>query len=623
MSTPSAGTHGGGVRRPGRANFEVMPDPGLARALSLSLRLLTTACGAAIVTAAQQGCFKTCTDYGVILSLSREISGTTATLRGVFAESDSFAAAVGDGGVIVVRAEGGRWSPRDSGTAADLLAVAGPLASPIVVAVGAGGVAVRSEDDGETWTLVDTGVTVDLRAISFYDDDTALAVGDAVILRSSDAGQTWTPIELSAVGLRAVVATQPSYYADDSPRSILAVGDAGLALRSDDAGQTWQRVDIGTRADLRAAAIGYPSIDQSFIVLTADGEVWREREGQWEPVALAAEGELLALSPLGDWLAGASGAVLARVDAGEFEFGDFGLAQTAAERSRLLAVGGVATFGLAVGEGGAVVHAALTRVEVGTHRCLVTLTSGRPFTIDDTQRTAASSRRDDWTEALALAPVPAELAPRLAAAWTREALAEHASAAAFARTLLQLLALAAPPELIAATGAAIAEEVTHARRCFGLATFYAREPIGPGPLAIDGALSGPCELATLAATTAREGCINETIAAAIVGAAATLARDPAVRSCLEAIAADERRHAALAWRTLAWALRTGDDAVRQAVADVFATMPSLPDEPDATDLEPHGLLSLASRAAVLRATWRQVIAPQAATLIPPTMPFLG
>lgn len=47
-------------------------------------------------------------------------------------------------------------------------------------------------------------------------------------------------------------------YGEDTPRSLLAVGDAGLALRSDDAGQSWRRIDVGTQADLRAAAVGYP-----------------------------------------------------------------------------------------------------------------------------------------------------------------------------------------------------------------------------------------------------------------------------------------------------------------------------------------------------------------------------
>ena len=54
-------------------------------------------------------------------------------------------------------------------------------------------------------------------------------------------------------------------------------------------------------------------------------------------------------------------------------------------------------------------------------------------------------------------------------------------------------------------------------------------------------------------------------------AAEQLARatDPAVRRALSAIAEDESRHAELAWRTVAWAIERGGEAVRVAVASVL------------------------------------------------------
>lgn len=591
-----------------------MLDPGLARALSLAIRLLTASCGAAVLAGgvlAAPGCGR-CTDYEQLLTLSSEPSETHATLRGVVARIDGFAAAVGDGGVIVVRYQGGRWRVRDSGTTADLFAVASPPDMLTTVAVGAGGVVVRSDDQGETWTLADSGVDVDLRGVAFFDEQIVVAVGDGVVLRSDDAGQSWTRTTVPA-GLRAVVAMSESLaYGEDMPRSLLAVGDAGLALRSDDAGQSWQRIDVGTQADLRAAAVGYPSIGQMFVVVDANGEVRREREGEWEPVALAEEGDLLGLSTEGDWLVGAGGVVLARHAVGDGEFGDYGLAGTAAGQPRLLAAGGSTRFGIAVGEGGAVVRADVADVEVGTHGCLQ-LAGGRPFAVDAEDRVAAPTRREDWAERIAVDELPAEPRARLAAAWTRDGLREHASIAAFARTLLQLLAVGAPPGLIHATRAALADEVDHARRCFGLAAAYAGEAVGPGPLVIDGALAGPRDLAALAAATVREGCIGETIAAVIVSTAAALARDPAVRANLEVIAADERRHAALAWRTVAWALLVGDDAVRRAVSQAFVEPSFLADEP-AGGLEAHGRLSAAAQTAAARAAWHRIIAPQAAVL---------
>lgn len=133
------------------------------------------------------------------------------------------------------------------------------------------------------------------------------------------------------------------------------------------------------------AAIGYPSIGQMFVVVDANGEIRREREGEWEPVALAEEGELLGLSTEGDWLVGAGGVVLARHAVGDGEFGD-----------------------------GAVVRADVADVEVGTHGCLQ-LAGGRPFAVDVEDRVAAPTRREDWAERIAVDELPAEPRARLAA----------------------------------------------------------------------------------------------------------------------------------------------------------------------------------------------------------------
>ncbi|MCA9546694.1 MAG: ferritin-like domain-containing protein, partial [Myxococcales bacterium] len=57
---------------------------------------------------------------------------------------------------------------------------------------------------------------------------------------------------------------------------------------------------------------------------------------------------------------------------------------------------------------------------------------------------------------------PAQRA-RLADHWTRQALAEHASVASFARFALHLMAVGAPPDLLVATHQAGLDEIEHAR----------------------------------------------------------------------------------------------------------------------------------------------------------------
>lgn len=137
---------------------------------------------------------------------------------------------------------------------------------------------------------------------------------------------------------------------------------------------------------------------------------------------------------------------------------------------------------------------------------------------------------------------------------------EHASVASFARASLQLLALGAPPELVAGAHAAALDEIEHARLCYGIASRYAGRPIGPGALAVDDA---PIALspAAVAVETLLGGCVNEAIAALEARDASDAATDPAIRAALATIADDEARHAELAWRTLAWIVRAHPSCV--------------------------------------------------------------
>lgn len=240
---------------------------------------------------------------------------------------------------------------------------------------------------------------------------------------------------------------------------------------------------------------------------------------------------------------------------------------------------------------------------------------GRPLVVDGRAQVAAPALRHDWQASLSWTPpeLPAAVRADAAARWTRAALDEHASIAAFARFALQLLALGAPPDLLIEAQAALADEVEHARLCFAIAAALQGRPLGPGPLpAALGELS--TSLITFAVDTFREGCIGESMAAAIAGLAAARCSDPVLRAILERIAEDELRHAALAWRAVRWALGQPDaDMVRAALADV--RMPELLATGDIDQLPALGRLSHREDAALVVALWREVIAPCRAALL--------
>ncbi len=250
---------------------------------------------------------------------------------------------------------------------------------------------------------------------------------------------------------------------------------------------------------------------------------------------------------------------------------------------------------------------------------------GRPFLVEGVARVAAAAGRTDWctAERPETAALDAPTRATLAAYWTSEALTEHASIASFARFMLELLAVGAPAELVSGAQRALADEQEHARTAFALASAYAGAPVGPGPLAIDGAMGATIDRRSAALSTAREACIAETVSALLVADAAAAATDSVVRAALARIAEDELEHAALGWRVLAWLLADADAALRAEVGVVFASAArhvgfgTVIDAgaASASAAAAHGYQPLEQRRRVAQAALTAVIAPAAEALL--------
>jgi hypothetical protein len=216
----------------------------------------------------------------------------------------------------------------------------------------------------------------------------------------------------------------------------------------------------------------------------------------------------------------------------------------------------------------------------------------------------ASLRREDYDNAAL---------QQAAAVWTIRARNEHASVAAFDRFALGLLAVAAPPQLLVETHEAALDEIEHARISFALASAYSGTPTGPGPLAIDGALEAT-SLATLVVATIEEACVGETLSAIEAEHAAGIATEPAARVALDIIAADEARHAELAWATVRWAL--GIDAsleplMRRAFAGAIERVSRAAPVAACAEprLEPFGCIDARSRNELFARAIREVLDP--------------
>jgi len=248
----------------------------------------------------------------------------------------------------------------------------------------------------------------------------------------------------------------------------------------------------------------------------------------------------------------------------------------------------------------------------------VTYGAGRPLLIDGGVHTARPVSKGGWDAELALPDLSClddAARAQAADAWTREALLEHASVASFSVVALDLLALGAPADLVAATHRAALDEVRHARVCFALASAYAGSNVAPGKLPELERARPACDPVRLAVDTIVAGCVGETLAACALAARAQLA-DPSIARVLSRIAEDEARHAALAWRIVAWAIGDGGEPVRRAAREALeaALAGMVAPRESSPDLSGQGHPPRAFVAAAEAAAVREVIIPAARLL---------
>ncbi len=249
---------------------------------------------------------------------------------------------------------------------------------------------------------------------------------------------------------------------------------------------------------------------------------------------------------------------------------------------------------------------------------------GRPLRIDGVAHVAALRNGREWL--LGQVPPPQAAAAAgsareaLARAWEADAQMEHASIASFARFCLQLLALGAPAPLVEAAQAAGADEVRHARVAFTIAHRLGGRARAPSSLPQAGA-AVPTRLVEVVAAVIAEGCVGETISAAVAQRQAESCKDPTIRAALEQIAEDEARHAELAWRFVAWALVGSDEALiaqaqRAFEATIEAGLQCTGDGGLSEGvLHAHGRLSVAEQRRVHEQTVHQALIPAFQALV--------
>ena len=160
-------------------------------------------------------------------------------LNAISGRPEEYAVAVGRGGFIV-RLVGPQWTRETSGTTSDLNGVWADPHSTNIFAVGSGGTILHH--DGTSWGPQTSGTTATLYAISGISATDVFAVGANGTILHYD-GTSWTPqVSGTTQNLRGVW--------EVSPTSVFAVGDAGTILHYD--GSTWEAQASGAQTDWTA-----------------------------------------------------------------------------------------------------------------------------------------------------------------------------------------------------------------------------------------------------------------------------------------------------------------------------------------------------------------------------------
>jgi hypothetical protein len=190
--------------------------------------------------------------------------------------------------------------------------------------------------------------------------------------------------------------------------------------------------------------------------------------------------------------------------------------------------------------------------------------------------------RGDWATTPLTLDTAEEPPAGLADQWRENAKTEHASVAAFARLTLDLMALGAPPALIAAANQDAIDEIRHTELCFAIARGLDGKSLGPDvfPQAQRVATlahSRTLALAKLAVDSLVDGALHEGVSARVIGKLTRRCEVPAIREALKEIAADEGWHAAHGWSVVRWCVEEGGRPVLAALLGALRTLPETMD----------------------------------------------
>ncbi len=170
------------------------------------------------------------------------------------------------------------WQMQETNVAGDLQAVSF-INENTGIAVGNAGIVITTENGGTTWATRETGIFNDLNGVDFAADTKIFAVGSGgKVLMTEDLGQSWETVVIPNVEYDLLDVA----FDKGSGRGVIT-GQTNAVIVTSDFGETWTVVQDGYMSTFYAASMpnqnvsvvmGWNSIFQPLLGYTLDWQTW-------------------------------------------------------------------------------------------------------------------------------------------------------------------------------------------------------------------------------------------------------------------------------------------------------------------------------------------------------------
>jgi photosystem II stability/assembly factor-like uncharacterized protein len=207
----------------------------------------------------------------------RLVAADARAIRAIRFSDAAHGFAVGNGGLVLRSDDGGAtWTPKDLGVGADYTSIRCTGTRLCVLSTAAGTQLVRTTDAGQTPGTVVTAATDPIHAAAFASPTRVVAAGEhGTTVVSDDAGVRFAP-----VGAR-ISGSFTALRAGGAAGSAFAPGADGRLAKTTDAGRTWSTGNVPTTADLLDvsfpnATVGYAlDVDGGLFRTDSAGATWK------------------------------------------------------------------------------------------------------------------------------------------------------------------------------------------------------------------------------------------------------------------------------------------------------------------------------------------------------------